>query len=339
MNRRKFLEFIVASLAAAGLLKTAKKGQSEPLTDQIMTVNGPIDPGQLGIALPHEHVMSTFGAPPSETARYDVEKLYEKVIPYLKKLKIMGCDSIMDCTAAYFGRAPKLLQHISIKSRIHILTNTGYYGAADDRYVPEHAHTESAEQIAQRWIKEWKDGIDHTGIRPGFIKIGVDSGPLSEIDKKIVHAAALTHLKTGLVIAAHTSDNPKAAMQQLDILKSNNVHPSAWIWVHAQNVTNTNAVLDAAKQGAWIEFDGLKPESIEEHLHWIQTLKSDYFNQILLSHDGNSFRANDRPPKPYDALFTHFITALREHDFSQKEIDRLIRLNPANAFTVRIRTI
>ncbi|MBD3378536.1 hypothetical protein GF406_26145 [candidate division KSB1 bacterium] len=34
MNRRKFFKFIVAGLAAAGLLKTTKNSQSEPLTDQ-----------------------------------------------------------------------------------------------------------------------------------------------------------------------------------------------------------------------------------------------------------------------------------------------------------------
>ena len=99
------------------------------------------------------------------------------MLPYLKHLKSLGCQTIADCTAAYFGRQPSLLKSLSEESGIHILTNTGYYGAADDRYVPEHAFRETAGQLANRWIKEWEDGIDDTGIRPGFIKLAVDGGP------------------------------------------------------------------------------------------------------------------------------------------------------------------
>ncbi len=77
---------------------------------------------------------------------------------------------------------------------MNIITNTGYYGAAGDKYIPKHAYSESAEELASRWINEWKNGIGSTGIKPGFIKIGVDDGPLSDIDKKLVEAAALTHL-------------------------------------------------------------------------------------------------------------------------------------------------
>ena len=67
---------------------------------------------------------------------------------------------------------------------VHVLTNTGYYGSANDRYAPKHAYDESARQIAARWVKEALEGIDGTDIRPGFMKLGVDTGPLSEIDSQ-----------------------------------------------------------------------------------------------------------------------------------------------------------
>ena len=55
-----------------------------------------------------------------------------------------------------------------------MITNTGYYGAAGDKYVPQHAYEETVDQLADRWTGEWEDGIEGTGIRPGFIKGGVD---------------------------------------------------------------------------------------------------------------------------------------------------------------------
>ena len=110
-----------------------------------------------------------------------------------------------------------LLKRLSEASGLHILTNTGYYGAANDKHVPAFAFTETAEQLAARWIREAERGIDGTGIQPAFMKIGVDEAPLSEIDTKLVRAAAITHLRTGLPIASHTSTGT-AALEQLDLL-------------------------------------------------------------------------------------------------------------------------
>ena len=75
-----------------------------------------------------------------------------------------------------------LLRRLSRASKLHILTNTGYYGAANDKFLPPHAFTESADQLAARWIREAREGIDGTGIKPAFMKIGVDAGPLSDVD-------------------------------------------------------------------------------------------------------------------------------------------------------------
>ena len=169
MTRRTFIQ---QGLATAGALAIAPSAlASKP---QVMTVTGPIAPEQMGFTLPHEHIMSIFGGQPAKVAQYDEEKLFARVIPYLKMLKVFGVQTLCECTGAYFGRRVDLLRRISRETGMRILTNTGYFGAAHDRYVPAHAFEETADQIAQRWIDEWENGIDGTDIRPGFIKIGVD---------------------------------------------------------------------------------------------------------------------------------------------------------------------
>lgn len=35
------------------------------------------------------------------------------------------------------------------------------------------------------FIKEWKEGIEDTDIKPGFIKTAVNPGPLSDLDKNL----------------------------------------------------------------------------------------------------------------------------------------------------------
>jgi phosphotriesterase-related protein len=287
---------------------------SESLEGKIVTVTGAISPQEMHIALPHEHVMSIFGAPAAEVPSYDRDALDAAVLPYLERIKKLGGSAIFDCTAAYFGRSPELLKHISQESGLFIISNTGYYGAANDRYIPEHAFESSAAQLAERWLQEWQRGIGQTGIKPGFIKTGVDDGPLSEIDAKLVRAAARTHLRSGLTIAAHTGNNLQAVSEQLTILAEEGVHPSAWIWVHAHKVASVTPLLETAEKGAWIELDGVSAEvdSIEHHLRFVTAFKQHGLaHRLLLSHDGNSFKWGDKPPKPYEALFTSFIPRLR----------------------------
>jgi len=307
------------------------------MTGEIMTVAGPVAPQALGLALPHEHVMSTFGAEPERYPTYPVKRLMTQVLPYLAKVKDLGVNAIMDCTAAFFGRHPELLQRIAREAGIHLLTNTGYYGAAGNRYVPPHAFRESSEQVAARWVREWQDGIDETGIRPGFIKTGIDEGPLLEVAVRLIRAAAQTHLQTGLTIQTHTGDNGLAAWVILDLLAQEGVHPSAWVWVHAHAVRDTAQLLDAARRGAWISLDGVSPATAGPIHEQLQALKeAGFWDQILLSHDGDSFTF-DGGFRPYDYLLTGFIPHLLEHGFTQTEIDQVTVQNPASALTVQVR--
>ena len=200
-----------------------------------MTVTGPVASSKLGRTLPHEHVMVDFiGADKVSPQRYNRDEVYRSVLEHLRAVREAGCDTFVDCTPAYLARDPALLKRLAEASGLGIVTNTGYYGARQGKYLPSHVADETAEQLAKRWIAEWSDGIDGTGIRPGFIKIGVDQAPLPEASRKLIRAAARTHLKTGLTIACHTGDGA-AAMEEMEILREEGVDPSAWIWVHAQN--------------------------------------------------------------------------------------------------------
>jgi predicted metal-dependent phosphotriesterase family hydrolase len=338
VQRRVFL----AELTGASLISAAARSAGSHLQceGKIMTVLGPRLPSEMGVMLPHEHVMSTFGLQASDQPVYDRAQLLQTVVPYLRTVKALGCTALADCTAARFGRAPDLLRQISRTTGIHVLTNAGYYGAAGDRYVPAQASDQTVDQIAALWLKEWRDGIDGTGVRPGFMKIGIDEGSLSPIDRKLVAAAARTHLGSGLTIAVHTGDNPEAAQTQLALLREASVSPRAWVWVHAQAVRDEKSLLWAGEQGAWLSFDGIGVSSLDRHLELVQLMKrAGRLDQVLLSHDGDAFPANTDPPRPFDALFTQFIPKLRHAGFTPAEIVQLTQGNPQSAFTIRVRSI
>ncbi len=92
--------------------------------------------------------------------------MIERALPYFIEAREIGVDTILECTPAYLGRDPFILKELSRRSGIQILTNTGYYGAVDNNFMPELARHESAREIAARWIDEFEDGIDESGIHP-----------------------------------------------------------------------------------------------------------------------------------------------------------------------------
>ena len=217
-------------LVSIPLLLAECSGEKDPV---IMTVKGTVYLNDMGISLTHEHILVDFiGADSISYDRWQREDVIKKVLPYLLEVKELGCKSFFECTPAYIGRDPLLLKFLSEASGLNIITNTGYYGAADDKFIPEHAYSETADELAARWTGEWKNGIEGTEIRPGFIKIGVGGGSLSELHRKLVKAAAMTHLLTGMTIASHTGPSIPA-FEQLKILNEEGVSSEAFIWVQS----------------------------------------------------------------------------------------------------------
>jgi len=304
--------------------------------EQIITVNGPIPANSLGITLAHEHVLVDFiGADKTNESRWDKTTVLNKVEPYFLEAKKYGVQAVVECTPAFLGRDVKLLKMLSDKTGIQFITNTGYYGARSNKHLPSWVFTETAEQLAARWIKEFEEGIDGTGIKPGFIKISVD-GPtngITDIHKKLVRAAAITHLKTGLTIFSHTGP-ARAAFEQLEILKAEKVSPDAFVWVHAQAEKDGTMHIRAAKMGAWVSLDnvGVNNDYYVEAL--INLKEAGLLDHVLLSHDAGYYRPGEPDGgdfRGYTAIFTILLPRLKEKGFSDKDIEQLLVKNPAEA--------
>jgi phosphotriesterase-related protein len=332
----KRIPIVLMSVIVVLSCNSPEKSTADP-ENYIYTVHKKMDIAELGIALTHEHVMSQFGAESSYVGQYDKTLLFKQVIPYLKEVKSIGVNTIFDCTTAYFGRNVKLLKEMADSAGIELITNTGYYGAANDRYIPESAYESTPEQIAQGWIDEFENGINNTGIKPGFIKLGYDDGAPSEIDSKLFVAGLLAHLKTGLTMAVHTGDNPEAIAKQLQLMDEYGVSPSAWVWVHACNTQSDSLILAVAKAGGWVSLDKFKPHQVDDYIENLSLLKKEgYLDQVLLSHDGNSF-PRGREIRGYKAVITDLVPALKSSGFSEEEVEQLLVVNPRNAFRVSVR--
>ena len=330
-SRRKFIETGISFLIVFKI--------RQPLS--VITVNGSIPASAMGITLIHEHFLVDFiGADKINYNRWNRDEVVKKVLPYLLEAKKLGVKTILDCTPAFLGRDVLLLLRLAEESGLQIMTNTGYYGAVGNKYLPKWAFTETAEQLSIRWINEFKNGIENTKVKPGFIKISVDSGHLSELHQKLVKAAALTHLQTGLTICSHTGI-AVPAFEEIELLQKMNVHPSAFVWTHAQNEQDKTLHVKAAKLGAWISLDGIGWGDFEKYADTINNLKSaGMLNKTLISHDAGWYKPDEKEGGTftgYTNIFEELIPLLNKRGFTDYDIKQLLIRNPAEAFAIRVR--
>jgi predicted metal-dependent phosphotriesterase family hydrolase len=343
VKRRAFLALSGAAAVGSAAVRSPALRAATGGAGTVHGVRGPIDAAALGTTLVHEHVLVDFGgAATASRSRYDADAVFRTALPHLVEVRERGCRTLVECTPAYLGRDPQLLAGLSEASGLQIVTNTGYYGAADDIAIPKHAYDESPRQLAARWTSEFEEGIEGTRIRPGFVKIGVEAGPLSAIDRKLVEAGALTHLTTGLTLAIHTGDG-RAAHEILGVLEANGVSPQAYIWVHAQNETDPASRARAAERGAWVELDGVSPKTLDAHVAAVVDLRARKgLDRVLVSQDAGWYHvgeANGGHYRSYAFLFDSFVPALRTAGLAEGEIRTLLVENPARAFAVRRRPL
>jgi phosphotriesterase-related protein len=272
------------------------------------------------------------GAERVSPSRYDREQVFRAALPKLMELKGRGCRTMLECTPAWLGRDVALLQSLSQAADLNLVTNTGFYGAAEDKYLPKIAFDLPAGELAAIWIKEAKEGIDGTRIKPGFVKLGVDGGSLSVVDRKLIEAGAICHLATGLRLHVHTGP-AVPALEIIAELKRRGVPASAYVWVHAQAEKDPAAHLEAARAGAWVSLDGVNAESVDIHVKAVTALASaGYLRQVLVSQDSGWYHVGEPGGgdfRGYTYLFDTFLPALRKAGFDENQIRTLTVENAA----------
>ena len=101
--------------------------------------------------------------------------------------------------------------------------------------------------------------------------------------------------------------------------------------------------IEIGKTGAWVSFDWVnsKEEDLKKVVDIISNMKdNNMLYRVLLSHDAGWYTVGQPGGggfRPYTPVFTHLIPALRDHGFTQEDIDQMLIKNPAEAYAVRIR--
>jgi phosphotriesterase-related protein len=216
----------------------------------VMTVTGPLPVEQLGVILPHEHILMAFDWPglwPDVSHRPDLvwqkvslENLGELRRNYcairdnavldsvdeqaweVSRFKQFGGGAILEMSTYGLYGNPSGLREISRKSGVPIIAGTGYYL---DQTFPQIVKDLTVEQMAAKMLRDITDGFEGTGesgdspVRAGIIgEVGI-SWPMSPAEEKSLRAAARVQRETGLAINIHVGFSIDLSRQAIQILK------------------------------------------------------------------------------------------------------------------------
>ena len=165
-------------------------------TGSVQTVNGPIEPGELGVTLMHEHVFCDLSARfrgtgrnlPSEPSltkpfrnsrsvagdgRSRISNLdnlmvdnMEDAVSELLDFKKAGGQTLVDQTTRGIGRDPEAIRAVSNLTGLNIVAGTGYYVEFTH---PADMPTRSEESLAEEMTREIVEGLGDAQIRCGII--------------------------------------------------------------------------------------------------------------------------------------------------------------------------
>ncbi len=259
------------------------------------TVMGLVEPDDLGVSLPHEHIIMEHVAanfvkpedPFDEAMAYKpvcLETLHwihyhhaqnvdnmqlideQEAIEEVKMFREAGGGTVVDVTNFGIGRDPNALTRISRAAGLHIIMGTGYYLAP---CFPADMSAKSEDEIVQEIVRDVDEGVDGTGIRAGIIgEIGA-SWPLHENERKSLRAAARAQQVTGAPLGIHPGRaNNKSALETIDILNGAGADFTRTVMSHIDvRVRDHSVRCQIGKLGCYLEYDtfgveGLAPLSL-----------------------------------------------------------------------------
>jgi len=305
----------------------------------IQTVSGAVAVEDLGLILPHEHLFTDLRGPLApDYALAEPEAVARVIEPYLAAAHAVGVTALVECSTVGVGRNIAVLQYLAKVTPIHLIAPTGVYREA---FTPPPLRELSVETLAEEWIRDLTEGIEGTDVRAGFIKIAVsDEGP-TPLEVRNLRAAALASQQTGAVVASHTTSGA-VARREMEILESAGLDLGRFIWVHANLEPDPAVHLEAARRGAYVEFDAVGAEWQSQSAlveYTLALLEAGYAENILLSHDAGWYDPSQPDGQPeesgirgYTALVEEFIPALRARGVTDDLVHLITVTNPARAF-------
>jgi phosphotriesterase-related protein len=259
----------------------------------ITTVTGEISSDDLGVTLPHEHLLIDGTTPwideVDDVVSYRRSAIEKRKIdaPVTMELRSwleynpgnydnftldnidlaceevgrfaeLGGETVVDVTGYGIGRDPRALRRIANRTGLNVIAGTGYYMR---QAHPPNMDEKTAEGIANEIVSDLEEGMDDTNIRAGIIgEIGATHGFLEhENEVTSFRGAAMAQQRTGAPITIHPPFFYKESHDVLDVLEEAGADLENVILGHMDPTIRADDSLEyhqsLADRGPFLEFD------------------------------------------------------------------------------------
>jgi len=282
----------------------------------VHSVGGPVDPSEMGLTLPHEHVFANL----SRTEPRDgFLTVWEERKDDLERFAAVGGRTLWDMTngelsddaaPVYLERDPALRQQnpttgsrsvanvlatkaMAEETGLTVILGTGhYYQEYLDTAWFDRTPTN---RIADLLIGDLLDEIPGTAVRAGFLgEIASDLPVITAAEERSFRAAGRAAAETGAMLSTHAPTFPTGEAQ-IDLLVAEGVDPERIVVGHTDTVKDIRYLLDLLRRGVFVQFDcmmavkvggRLVAHELDRRVRSLATLvERGHGHKLLLSHD------------------------------------------------------
>lgn len=334
----------------------------------VQTVLGVIDSSELGLVVPHEHLLSL--VPGAWITGGEDNRSVEIAVSALSTLKNYGVKTVCDLSSYgavgrdEYGDNAALLKDISLQSGLNIISGTGTYLEA---FSPSWVSAVSEDELTERFIKDAQSGIGSSGVKAGIFgeqATGLDA--VTPYERKGLRASARASLETGLGIMTHCT-HATMAEEQIKIIREIGVSLSRVVLGHIDTQvdvidmeytfrlldTGVNIGVDTIGKEVWQFFLSPPPDDQDDGRFTRDFMyRSDanrasmvaemcsrgYAEQIFLSMDITGAEIYMNPTTTgqsgYSYMLQVFVPMLKELGVPPSQIEQMTVKNPARILSV-----
>lgn len=298
----------------------------------VMTVLGPIDPGDLGICLTHVSILA--GSAEVERAEpLRLRDLRRDAMQQLESFAFAGGHGVLDRTTFDTGRDTSTLYGLAQLVPLHIIASTGRNDLARDSGASD------ADAITGEILGELREGIDDTPARAGMISAGAIAAIPERTSHTWLRAVSSAHLETGAPISVSVQD-PLRANVILDVLDREGVKPRWVIVRHLDEQSSDEPMRELMGRGAWCTFDRIGQGGIAADTKRARRISSlieaGYGDHILVSPgDARTLgSAGISAPDRFTYLLDTFVLMLMDAGLPAEGVRSLLVDNPRRAISI-----
>lgn len=317
---------------------------------QVETARGPVDVGELGPTLMHEHVfVLSPEVQQNADLGWDEEERVADAIRRLDDLAARGIDSIVDPTVIGLGRYVPRIERIAAETSINIVLATGLYTYDT---LPFHFRFRGPgtvlggdDPLTELFVKDLTEGIAGTNVRAAILKCATDEVGLTPHVERVLRAVAHAHRETGAPITTHTHAPTRRGLEQQRVFEEEGVDLSRVVVGHTGDTTDLGYIEALIDAGSYVGLDrfGVDTVPMETRVDvLVQLVERGHVEHVVLSHDAAcyidwfgdwEFMRKVTPNWHFNHIPDDVLPALRERGITDEQIHTMLVENPRRLFS------